>query len=323
MVAPDCVAGHLRLAWRGLYLLRGTTPPTPRPCKIIGGSALAEMQWRPFCDVDRSRLREARLQAHYAVQWLARAARAYVAPQPDDSHTSLRWDNDFDCFMTRPLRDHSRLSLQIKSLTLAVHSRDSADAQSLPLSGCTEAEVRRWLGERLAARGLDAQALDAPSPYEMPEHAIARGAAYAANGIADALGEIAACFANAAFFLDRIQRQMIEHKFSASPVRCWPHHFDLATLTMLPMPDPDMTGYVGTGVSPGDEYYDEPYFYVSVYPEPEPAALPALPALGHWHTHHFAAAILPAHKILTVTDQAAATGDFLDRAIAIALKLLM
>jgi hypothetical protein len=323
MVAPDCVAGRQRLAWRGLYLLRGSTPPTPRSCKIIGGSALADITWRPFRDVDRSRLHEARLQAHYAVQWLARAARAYIPPQMDDSHTSLRWDNDFDCFMTRPLRDHSRLSLQIKSLTLAVHSRGSADAQSLPLSGRTDADVRQWLGERLAARGIDPQALDAPSPYEMPAHAIAQGAAYDAGGPADALAQIAACFANGAFFLDRIEQDMIEHKFSASPVRCWPHHFDLATLTMLPNPDPDMMGSVGTGISPGDEYYDEPYFYVSVYPEPEHAALPALPALGHWHTHDFIAAVLPAHEILTAADQAAATEDFLDRAIAIALKLLM
>jgi hypothetical protein len=280
------------------------------------------MRWRPFRDVDRRQLSDARLQAHYALQWLARAARAYIPPQPDDSHTSLRWDNDFDCFMTRPLRDHSRLSLQITGLALAVHGGGSAGAQSLPLSGCTDADVRQWLGERLAACGFDPRALDAPSPYQMPAHAIARGAAYAANDVADALAEIAACFANAAFFLDRIERQMIEHKFSASPVRCWPHHFDLATLTMLPMPDPDMSGYVGTGISPGDEHCDEPYFYVSVYPAPEPAALPALPALGHWHTGGFTAAILPAHKILAAKDQPAATGDFLDRAIDIALKLL-
>ena len=83
-----------------------------------------------------------------------------------------------------------------------------------------------------------------------------------------------------------------------------------------------MDGFVGAGLSPGDEYYNEPYFYVSVYPEPQPEALPALPALGHWHTHEFTAAILPAHRILAATDQAAATGDFLQRAVAIALNIL-
>jgi hypothetical protein len=284
--------------------------------------ALADFRWRPLHDIDRRKLSEARLQAHYAVQWLARAARAYIPAQMADSHTSLRWDHTFDCFMTRPFRDRSRLSLQIPNLTLTLHGVDGS-SQPLSLNGRTDAEVRQWLGERLAARGLDPQALDEPSPYEMPDHAIAQSAAYDASNNADGLAEIAACFANAEFFLDHIEKEMIEHKYPASPVRCWPHHFDLATLTMLPNPDPDMMGSVGTGISPGDEYYDEPYFYVSVYPEPALAALPALPPLGHWHTRDFVAAILPAHKILTANDQSAATGDFLEGAVAIALKLLM
>ena len=286
-------------------------------------NSFVNLQWRPFRDVDRRRLSEGRLQAHYAAQWLARTARAYIPPQPDDSHTSLRWDHDLDGFMTRPWRDHARLSLQIPHLTLALHGgNEPGHTQSLPLAGRTDAEVRHWLGQRLGARGLDQWALDAPSPYAMPAHAIAQGAAYNADGAADALAEIAACFANAELFLGRIERQMIDRKLSATPVRCWPHHFDLATQTMLPTPDPDMTGYVGAGLSPGDEYYDEPYFYVSIYPEPEPSALPALPPLCHWHTQEFTAAILPAHKILAAKDQPAETAAFLECTVAIALKIL-
>ena len=50
--------------------------------------------WVTLSDVDQRRLGEARLQAHHAIQWLARVARAYVPPQPDDSHTSMDWDGD-------------------------------------------------------------------------------------------------------------------------------------------------------------------------------------------------------------------------------------
>jgi len=57
---------------------------------------------------------------------------------------------------------------------------------------------------------------------------------------------------------------------------------------------PDMSA----PASPGDEYYDEPYFYVSDYPEPDPAALPSLPTLGHWHLRDFVAAVATAHKIV-------------------------
>jgi hypothetical protein len=102
----------------------------------------------------------------------------------------------------------------------------------------------------------------------MPAHAISQGAAYGSADLTDALAELAAWFGNATLLLGSI-RQMIGRKLTASAVRCWPHHFDFATLTALPARNPDPTGYVGAGLSPGDEYYDEPYFYVSVYPEPD------------------------------------------------------
>jgi hypothetical protein len=161
------------------------------------------------------------------------------------------------------------------------------------------------LSEHLGARGLDAHALNAPSPYEMPAHAVSQGAAYGPAGLTDALAELAAWFGNAGLSLGSIQRQMIGRKFAASPVRCWPHHFDIATLT----------------TSPGDEYYDEPYFYVSVYPEPDPATLPRLPMLGHWHLRDFMAVVAPAHKIVAAKNQQAETDDFLWAAVDGAIKV--
>src|SRR6266851_1079657 len=153
-------------------------------------------------------------------------------------------------------------------------------------------------------------------------HAISQGAAYGPAGLSDALDELAAWFANAALLIGSIQRQMIGRKLAASPARCWPHHFDLATLTTLPAPSPDATRYVGAGLSPGDEYYDEPYFYVSVYPEPDPAALPSLPTLGHWHLRDFMAAVATAHKIVAAKNQQAETDDFLRAAVDGAIKVL-
>ncbi len=183
-------------------------------------------------------------------------------------------------------------------------------------------QIYEWLPGQLGARGFDARALDAPSPYEIREHPIAHGAPYDAAGSAEALAELAAWYANAQVVLGHVTKQMIESKLAASPVCCWPHHFDLATLTLLPTSNADITGSIAAGFSPGDEYYDEPYFYVSVYPEPSPVMLPALPAMGHWHTHEFTAGVKPAHKILAAKDRATETDDFLQGTVAIALKIL-
>ena len=279
--------------------------------------------WRPLHGIDKARLGEARLKAHYAAQWLARAARAYIPPQPDDGHTSLRWDRSLDEFVTRPLKSGLRFGLQVTKLSLTLRDGDDeAGVQTISLSGRSDSQVRQLLGEQFSKLNLDARVLDAPSPYEIPAHAIANGSHYDEVGLVAALTELAAWFSNAKLLLDRIQGQLTVRKFAASSVCCWPHHFDLATLTTLPRRDFGAIGFVGIGLSPGDTYYDEPYFYVSVYPKPDPTMLPTLPMFGHWRTHEFMAAVVPAHRILSATDQNTETDEFLRCAVDVALKLL-
>jgi hypothetical protein len=79
---------------------------------------------------------------------------------------------------------------------------------------------------------------------------------------------------------------------------------------------------MGLGFCPGDEYCDEPYFYTSMWPEPWIPALPLLPAMAHWHTYKFLAALAPAHKIVAAEDQGAYVQTYMDAAVAAALKAL-
>ena len=269
--------------------------------------------WRPIRGVDFGRLREARLQAHHAVQWLARAARGLVPPQAGDSHTNLGWDGARECFATHRLTGDLHLGLRIAPLTLALTGTDAQ--QSFALHGRSDADARRWLGERLGAHGFHARALDAKPPYEIPDHPVAHGAAYDATGLAGALADLAAWFANATASLDRVHDQMTARGLAASPVRTWPHHFDMATLTLLEAGNAEYARSVNAGFSPGDAQYEEPYFYVSPYPYPGAAKLPPLPAIGHWHVQGFTAAIAPASRILSVTGHQVAAEDFLASAV--------
>jgi hypothetical protein len=96
----------------------------------MGGS-----DWRPLRGIDQRRLSMARLQAHHAAQWLARAARAYVPPQPDDGHTNLGWNNTFDGFTTHLMQGGVCLSLKIADLTLVLHGNErTARTESFSLS---------------------------------------------------------------------------------------------------------------------------------------------------------------------------------------------
>jgi hypothetical protein len=259
-------------------------------------------------------LHAARLQAHYAAQWLARAARAYISPEPYDRHTSLGWDGSFGGLVTHPLPDGSRLGLRIADLTLAfldVHPH------ALPLDGRAEAEVRTWLGGHVAARNLAAGRLDDKAPYMMPDHVLALGARYSLDELGDSLQVLAAWCANAHAALDDVQKRLAAKRLKAPAVRCWPHHFDLDCAVDL-----GRGRSMGIGYCPGDEFCDEPYFYTSMWPEPSIPGLPLLPAMAHWHTYKFLAAMAPAHKIVAAHDQGAYVQQFLDVSVAAALHAL-
>ena len=270
--------------------------------------------WTPVDRTDFRKLRDARLLAHYAVQWLARFARGTLPAQPRDGQTGLVWDEGFGGLSTQPLPDGTRLGLRVADLTLAVLG---GARQTLPLDGRADPEVRAWLGGVLATRGLDAGKLDAPLPYDMPPHVLALSARYAIEELIEPLQALAVWFADASGLLGSVQQGLVKQRLKAPPVRCWPRHFDSDTLVPL-----GGDRFVGAGFSPGDEFCDEPYFYISIYPEPYIPALPLLPPVGHWHSYKFIAALAPAHKIVASLDQRADVAGFFDVSIGAALAAL-
>jgi hypothetical protein len=272
------------------------------------------MPWQSVPRANFMFLHAARLQAHYAAQWLGRAARAYVPAEPHDRHTSLGWDDAFGGLATHPLPDGSRLGLRIADLTLAFLDQHP---HALALDGRADAEVRTWLGGHVAARNLAAGRLDDPLPYAIPDHVLALGARYSLDEIGDALAVLATWYANANAALTGVQRHLANRRLNAPVVRSWPHQFDMDCSVALPR-----GRRMGIGYSPGDEFCDEPYFYTSMWPEPSIPQLPLLPAMAHWHTYKFLAALAPAHKIVAAHDQGAYVRQFLDVSVAAALNAL-
>ena len=115
----------------------------------------------------------------------------------------------------------------------------------------------------------------------------------------------------------RCAKGLLARKFKAPEVRCWPHHFDMDSLISFGARPRGRLGFC-----PGDEFCDEPYFYISIYPEPFIPSLPLLPPVGHWHSYKFIAALAPAHKIVASLDQRRDIMAFFDISIGAALEAL-
>jgi hypothetical protein len=242
-------------------------------------------------------LEDARLQCHHALQLNTRLARGFVEAQADDSHTSVEWDWAARALTGQPVAGF-RLGLRIADLTLVFIGPAGEVSACLSLNGRTIAEASAWLGSQLRALGLDPTPLADPIHFALDDHPLLHGARFQTCGREASLQELANWYGNTASLLSSI----------GSPVRCWPHHFDIATQVSRGEHS------IGVGMSPGDTNYVEPYFYVTPWPYPDTSELPSL-SIGSWHTNGWVGAVLTATEILREPGQQQFVEEFLDESI--------
>lgn len=279
--------------------------------------------WKPVGAVDPRALTEARLQSHQALQWLARSAYANVAPLPGDAHANLGWSNVYRSLMTRELASDIALGLRLRDLTLFVE-RDGAASVAMSLDGTDNRNAGLWLANELEQCDLTPGTFEDGLPYgeDLPLRVTGLDGSYRVADHRSQLSELSDWFGNAHGVLETISAENAELEPGPSEVRCWPHHYDIATLISLDTGDAERARSIGVGLSPGDGSYDEPYFYVSPWPYPEAEKLPALPGIGSWNTEGFVAAVATGSEIAAATDQGASALQFLQHAVTACRKLL-
>ena len=265
--------------------------------------------WSILRNPEPTALAAARVLAHRAVQWPARAARANLEPAPDDSHTSLAWDPTMAALLGQPLEGGVRVGLRVAVHELVFTKAERTDA--FALAGKPDAEAGNWLDAKLAAQGLK-PASGTKLPYDMPPALFGRAAEEAPR-----LAALAVWFAAGAELLEELRKKTQRFKPGPTPVRCWPHHFDIALLVQV-----DDARSIGIGLSPGDGYYAQPYFYLSPYPKPDTENLPQLPPGGRWHTKGFFGAVATAIDIRELPDPRAGLLKIVDAAFEESLRRL-
>ena len=279
--------------------------------------------WETLGAVDPRHLIDARLQMHWAAQAASSIGKRLGTPQPDFSQQSFQWLESARCLAQDPIagRTSFRSAIRFDPPALAFLAESGSSLHELPLSGRTLDEAYLWVRETAE------ELLGAPLPGELergsglPDHPVAGGAPFDVRAAAP-FAELGRYFSGAHRLLDAI----VAHRPEASPVRCWPHHFDIATLLKLdPGGDPETSRSIGLGLSPGDGSYAEPYFYVTLWPYPPDPALPALPSGGSWHREGWLGALLLGEALAGTSSngsQRRRIQEFLDAALAACLALL-
>jgi hypothetical protein len=273
--------------------------------------------WQMLGQVPATSLMEARLQLHWAAQVPVAAAATLATPVSDDSHLALSWDEGNGALLTVPLPDGRRAGLIPATAELVVLGTSGAVDQLYGLNGRTLPQALAWLASEVGG----GRSLERPG-HDMPDHEVGSGKPFNLQELPEATTEVAAWYADAS----RALATLVAGEDKASPVSCWPHHFDIATLEVLDTgAAPEEARSVGVGMTPGDGGIPDPYFYVLPWPRPQETNLPALAGGGEWHTGDWLGAVLHADTIRQHKDageQARQVTAFLASARAAALQLL-
>jgi len=250
------------------------------------------MIWKTVGAVGPKDLGDARLALHWAAQLVSAPGTSLLSPEGDYAHTNLGWNHELGLLTGRKCGPEGLQSaLMFEGLELAVLD-GALECASMRLTGQSLQGALGWLGREL---GAEASALALPA-HEMPSHPVGDGSVFSEAG-SSARAELAAWFANAF----EVVRALVRDDPAASAVRCWPHHFDVASLVTLDSGlGAEEARSIGIGFSPGDGSYAQPYFYVTPWPYPDTGKLPPLPEGVRWHVAGWTAAVLTAEQLLRV-----------------------
>ncbi len=269
--------------------------------------------WQVLGNVAPRALVQARLELHWAVQVITAAADGWLVARSDDGHTSMVWSPVLGALVSESAASGLAIAVRPQDLS-ALAIRDDRQSAALALPGRTLAELMTWADDQLAAAaGGPPRAIHARA-YDMPPHPVGNeGARFTAD--ANGLDELARWYGNAQIAIGAV----LHTEPRATALRVWPHHFDLGAIVYLDAPG-EKAPQLGIGMSPGDQYYAEPYFYVTPYPLSAPAPYPALASGGQWRQQDFTGAILTGTTLvegtINETAQHSRAQAFLTSAIA-------
>ena len=279
--------------------------------------------WKTTTPSDPEQLAHARMQLHQAAQIAAAVGRTYNTKVKDDHFASFIWNPNHDVLQGHVVEANENFTaaLNIPKLSIDLISGNDQIISSFELEGKTQKQALIWLEEHMVKLGLDGSILSIKLPYEIPVYPTSKGQEFHVDDTAYLL-EISKHFSNANLILNEV----VQTHENASPISCWPHHFDIASLiTLNDTGDPETSTSIGVGMSPGDEGYNEPYYYLTPWPYPNVHDLPEIKGPGKWHTDSWVGGVLESSRLNELSgtsEQQMAVGNFVKNGISALSELL-
>ncbi len=255
-------------------------------------------------------LSNTRKELHQAVQLIGAVGRSYSPESEEDEYGSLSWDENTNQLTSVRVGNKPEIvaGLDLRRFTINLVNLKHENIAKLRCQQNSFKTLIKKLKKHLRKNGFDDDKFSVELPYEIPAYSTAKGKQFKVKD-RRYFKELHNFFNNAAIIVNKYKNQYQ----NASAVRCWPHHFDIATSIVFSGKKSEKQ-YMGIGFSPGDEDYKRPYYYINLWPAPD-VSKESLPKLnnGEWHTENWFGAVLDVRtfkKISTAKEQQFAVEDF-------------
>ncbi len=266
------------------------------------------MSWSHLYPLDLSELATVREQLHQAVQSVAAVGRHFLEASKEDENAVLQWIPNPKRLAGKWIdtpKGKFRASISFSEGRIFLIDEQIKVIDSFEIHGNTFNQLMVWFEEHVGKLGLPVENFHVNLPYELPIYPTQKKQAFDLSdmGLSDAFAHY---YANSRIILEKLRGT-----FSGSgETTVWPHHFDQAVSVMLKdSGNPETSSYLGLGMSPGDDYYNQPYFYVNSWPYAEEDQLQPL-KFGKWHTDDWVGAVFTAEEVWEVANQPEAVLTF-------------
>ena len=219
-------------------------------------------QWPSVSIFDTKQFRQARIEAHNALFWMARGANSFLDATPNNGHLSLFWHRDSNNFRTRSFDGDLQIGLNFPDLELYFCEGGQKVPHSFWLDDRTPAFAEAWYLVELLHRDRDQSKFSTDLPFSSPNMLMGDTEDHKASAYKPELDALNCCVLKGNQILQSVMHTLAKQPEFAK-CRQWitlePESF---SLTLNVSADNEVVKLPSIGVSLGDHLRPAPFFFV-------------------------------------------------------------
>lgn len=220
-----------------------------------------DAKWPEIAIFQTKKYRNARVEAHNALFWMARASHSFLEPTLGNGHLSLFWNEKHCDFRTRLLVNGCQIGLHLPDLELYFCENEEKVPHSFWLDDRTPAFVEAWYLVEFLHRGIEQAKFSTALPFDCPDMLMGDTEDHNASLFKTELTAINESLVVALNMLKKVAAQLARHNnFVSKPgqITLEPQSFTLIVRGDLATTNGNA---VLVGFSVGDHLRPAPFFY--------------------------------------------------------------